>query len=220
MQPQATSATPYWSSALERTIDRTVLVGPILMVVAALMITADVRRLPGDLNWASEPEGFLGVLAAVFFVPAWIAVGRRVASAAARTGVAITLLGVVGAIGWVYPFALRLLSADLVNAGFEPGALSEVYETGGTVFSALVLLLMVWGVVVPAIAGIAILRTHVAPRWAGAALVAFPPVFVAAQGAYLAIEVTYLVACVLLLVGVAGATRGQGSPAAAGGSGR
>ena len=54
------------------------------------------------------------------------------------------------------------------------------------------------------IAGIAIIRTHVAPVWAGAAIIAWVPVFITAQAGYQWLEVTYPVANLLLLVGVAG----------------
>lgn len=201
--------TSYWSSTVEKVMSSTVLVGPALMLVASLMISADVRRLPGELDWVSEPEGTLGVFAAVFLVSTWVVIGRRVSTAAPRAGVAITMLGVAGAVGWVYPFAYRLVVADLVDAGFDADAINEVGESGGTVFTALVLPVMFLGLLVPLIAGIAILRTRVAPVWSGLALVAFAPVFVTAQAAYVLIEVIYPIACLLLVAGVAGATRGS-----------
>lgn len=199
--------TSYWCGGMEKAISRTVLIGPALMVLASLMVSADVRRLPGDLDWVSEPEGTLGVYAAAFLVSTWIVIGRLVSTAAPRTGVVITLLGVAGSVGWVYPFAYRLVVADLVDGGFDADALNEVGESGGTVFTALVLPLMFLGLLVPIIAGVAIVRTRVAPVWSGLALVAFSLVFVTAQAAYVFIEVTYPIACLLLVAGVAGATR-------------
>ena len=59
----------------------------------------------------------------------------------------------------------------------------------------------------PIIAGIAILKTKVAPAWAGVALLCFGPTLMAAQGFYAAIEVTYPLAWVFMLAAVLGILR-------------
>lgn len=184
-------------------LPKAAMVGPGLMVIAALCVSLDVKTLPGDLDWISEPEAFLGYVASIFLVATWICVGRTIAPASPRAGIAVTLLGVVAAVGWTNPFVSRLMSIDLVEQGYDPADIEEVWNNP-SLFSALAVPVTFMAFVVPLIAGVAILRTAVAPKWSGWAMIAFVPLFITAQAGYVAIRVTYLGATALLLAGVVG----------------
>jgi hypothetical protein len=95
------------------------------------------------------------------------------------------------------------MSIDLVEYGFDPNEVNEVWDNP-SLFSALTLPIVFTVFLVAIVAGIAVLTTKVAPTWAGAALIAFVPIFVMAQAGYVAIRVTYPIANALLLAGVAG----------------
>ncbi len=198
-----------WSTFFTSLLPRAAIAGPALMVVAALCVTAGLSRLPGDLDWISEPEGFFGMLAIPFLVATWAFVGRTVATRSPRTGIAITLIGAVAAAGYAFMMAIRLFSADLVLNDVSATIINDTWESDeASVWSLLTFGLMtLMNFVVALIAGIAVLKTRVAPRWAGIAFLLFPPVFITAQAAYAAIEVTYPLACVLLLAGVTGVVR-------------
>lgn len=192
-----------WSSRIGRVLTPAALVGPLLLIAAAGLVAAGVQKLPGDLDYISEPEGLLGLLAAPFLVATWIQVGRRIAERAVRTAVVVTLLGVVAAIGFSRPFAERLFLADLVEVGLDPAPLYDAIESP-TAYSAIAFLPVAAMFLVALIAGVAIVRTQVAPIWAGIAMILFVPLFITAQAAYVAIEVTYPAATILFFVGVLG----------------
>lgn len=203
-----------WSEFFMRNLPRAAILGPAFMLAGALCVSADLQLLPGDLDWISEPEGMFGMATVPFLFVTWIVVGRRIAHRAPRTGIAVTLIGALAAAGWALPMSIRLFTADLVLNDFDATALNEAWESEATVYTLLVFVLMTtMNFVVALTAGIAVLRTHVAPVWAGLALIAFVPVFITAQAAYVAIEVTYPLAAGCLLVGVAGVVRaGKDSP--------
>lgn len=195
-----------WSAFFTSLLPRAAMVGPGLMVIAALCVSFGLARLPGDLDWISEPEAFFGMLAVPFLFATWTVVGRTVADGAPRTGIAITLIGALAAAGYAFPMAIRSFSADLVLNDVAATAINDTWESDeASIFSLLIFVLMTAMLFVVAIvAGIAVLKTRVAPIWAGVAFVLFPPVFMTAQAAYVAIEVTYPLACALLLAAVVG----------------
>jgi len=203
--PTPGTATDPWSSFFGRLLPRAAVTGPVLLLLGALCVSAGIQTLPGDLDWISEPEGMLGVAAIPFLFATWVVTGRTIARRAPRAGIAVTLIGTVAAAGWAFPFVIRLFSADLVLNDFDANAINDAWEGDATVYSLLVFVCMTtMNFVVALVAGIAVLRTRVAPLWAGVALIAFVPTFMAAQGAYVAIEVLYPLAIAFLLVGVTG----------------
>lgn len=207
-----TSSTParagaaHWHASMERILQWAPLAGPAIMIGAALFVTFQIQMLPGDLDWISEPEGLIGMLAAPFLVATWIVVGRRLSEGAPRTGVVVTLLGTLAATSFVNPMASRLLSVDLVEKGADPTFVNDTWDAP-TVWSGLSVILIFTLFLVPLIAGVAILKTGTVPRWTGVAFIAFVPVFIAAQAAYAAMEVTWPLAWVVLLAAVFGVTR-------------
>ena len=206
--PSETKGADAWSSFFGRLLPVAAIAGPALMLLGALCVAFGIQTLPGDLDWISEPEGMFGMFAVPFLFATWIVAGRTIARRASRTGIAVTMIGTVAAAGWAFPFTIRLFSADLVLNDYDANAINEVWEGDTTVYSLVVFVFMtVMNFVVAITAGIAILRTRVAPIWAGIALIAFVPVFITAQAAYVAIEVTYPLAITLLLVGVVGVVR-------------
>lgn len=202
----ARAGADHWNASMARLLSWAPLAGPLIMLGAALLVSFEVQMLPGDLDWISEPEGLIGMVAAPFLVATFIVLGRRIADGAPKTGVVVTILGVVAATAFVNPMSARLFSVDLVEMGVDPVTVSEAWDAP-TVWSALSLLLIFQLFLVPIIAGVAVLRTGVAPRWAGVALLVFVPVFIAAQAAGAAIQVTWPLAWVVLTGGVYGVTR-------------
>jgi hypothetical protein len=103
------------------------------------------------------------------------------------------------------------MSIDLVDQGVDPDVVNEAWENP-TLYSALATVVTFPAFfLVPIIAGIAIVVTRVAPAWAAIALIGFGPTLMAAQGFYAAIQVTYPLAWVFMLIAVAGVLRSDRS---------
>ena len=73
-----------WAEFMNGFLPVAAVVGPALMVVAALFVAAGVETLPGDLDWISKPEALIGYLATPFFVATWVVIGRLIARARTR----------------------------------------------------------------------------------------------------------------------------------------
>lgn len=196
-----------WASFFDRALPGLAIAGPALFLVGALLAAARVQPLPGEMDWVSEPESFVGFVGTILLVVTWVEVGRRIARLSPRAGIAVTLLGVWGAFGAVSAFAWRQMSVDLVGQGADPDLVLAAWENP-TLYSALTTAVVLpFFFLAPVIAGVAVLRSRAAPAWAGLAVIAFVPAFIAAQAAYLAFPVTYPAAAGLLLLGVIGIVR-------------
>ena len=203
-------ASDVWSSFFGRVVPILAIAGPALGLFAALFVSFQVQMLPADLDWISEPESFIFYLGAIAFPATWIVIGRAISQGAARTGVAVTMLGVVGAFTGVSAAAWRHMSIDLVDQGIDPTLINQAWENP-TLFSAMATVVTFPAFfVTPIIAGVAVLKTKAAPAWVAVALIGFGPTLMAAQGFYAATEVTYPLAWALMLaatLGVRGAER-------------
>lgn len=207
----ATAPADSWSRFFGRLVPILAVVGPALALVGALFVTFQVQMLPADLDWISEPESLIFYLGAIAFPATWIVIGRVIATRAARTGILVTALGVLGAFTGVSAAAWRHMSIDLVDHGVDPNLVNEVWENP-TLYSALATLVTFPAFfLVPFVAGVAILATKVAPAWTAIALFCFGPMLMAAQGFYAAIEVTYPLAWFFMLVAVVGVLRSDHS---------
>lgn len=163
-----------WSRFFGRLVPALAVVGPVLALVGAFFVAFQVQMLPGDLDWISEPESFFIYLGAMVFPASWIVIGRAIARSAPRTGIAVTVLGVLGAFTAVSAAAWRHMSIDLIDRGVDATVVYEVWENP-TLFSALATLATLPAFfLTPIIAAIAILKTRVAPAWTGIALLGFP----------------------------------------------
>jgi len=202
-----TDPTDSWSRFFSRLIPILAVVAPALALVAALFVTLQVQMLPGELDWISEPESLFFYLGAMALPAIWIVIGRAIARSAPRTGIVVTAAGIVGAFTGVSAAAWRHMSIDLVDQGVDPGVVNEAWENP-TLYSSLATVATFPAFfLVPIIAGIAIFVSKVAPAWAAVALFCFGPTLMAAQGFYAAIEVTYPLAWVLMLIAVVGVLR-------------
>ena len=204
---QTTDPTDLWSRFFGRLVPILAVVGPALALAAALFVTLQVQMLPDDLDWISEPESLLFYLGAIAFPVTWIVIGRAIARQAPRTGIVVTIAGVLGSFTGVSAAAWRHMSIDLVDHGVDPNLVNEVWENP-TLYSALAILVTFPAFfITPIIAGIAVVRTKVAPAWTGVALLCFGPTLMAAQGFYAAIEITYPLAWIFMLSAVVGVLR-------------
>ena len=179
------------------------LLGPGSWLTATLVRAAGIGTLEGDLDWISRPEGLIAFIGAPFFVATFIFMGRRLADRAVRPGIAVTALGVLGVAPLAAISGFRLFMGTFTDAGFDPNALNEAFETLSAWDLGFFVLnsgqFLAW-----IIAGIVILRTGIAPKWAGVSLILGVLSVITGQGLYLALEVFWPLGTGLWLVGVWG----------------
>lgn len=203
----APRATPEWSTFFRRFLPFAAIAGPALFFVGALFVAADVGTLPEDLEWISRQEAVIGYFGVALLVTTWVEIGKIVSTNAPKTGIAVTLLGTLGALGALNVFARRSLSIDLVDYGFDPVELYDVWEEASTSTILTLIFTLPGFFLAPLITGGVVVAGKVGPRWAGGALLLFVPFFIMAQAAYVALPLTYALATGLLLVGVSGMVR-------------
>jgi hypothetical protein len=190
-----------WAATWERALPALAVAGPGIWFAAALVRAAGIGTLDGDLDWISRPEGFLMVLGVPFFVATFILLGRVIAQEAPRAGVAVTALGLLGIAPAGMLSSIRLSMGQFTDAGLDPKALNDAFETTSAWDLGLFLYSVSW-FVAWIIAGTIILTSGIAPRWAGACCIAGIAGIVTAQALYLALPVSWPLGTGLLTVAV------------------
>lgn len=200
-----------WAATWERALPVLAVAGPVSWFIAALIRSAGIGTLDGDLDWISRPEGFVMVLGVPCFVATFVLVGRVIAQRAPRTGVAVTALGLLGTAAAAMLSGLRLFMGQFTDAGLDPKALNDAFEATSAWDLGFFLYSVAW-FVAWIVAGIVIWRTGIAPRWAGASFIAGVAAFVTAQALYIALPVFYPLGTGLLAIGVASLARRSSQP--------
>jgi hypothetical protein len=192
-----------WSSIWERALPVLAVVGPATWLLAALVRVAELGTLPGALSWASQPEGFIMVLGVSFFAATFVMLGRRVAERSPRSGVAVTAMGMLGVAPLAAVSFIRLFMANFVAAGLDPNLLNRAFESPSLWYAGFFVLnaaqFLAW-----IIAGVSLLRSGAAPKWAAVSLILGVVSVVTAQGAYVALEVFWPLGCALWTIGAYG----------------
>lgn len=179
-----------WAVTWERALPALSVAGPGIWFIAALVRGAGIGTLDGDLDWVSRPEGFLMVLGVPFFVATFILMGRVIAREAPRAGVAVTALGLLGIAPAGMLSGIRLFMGQFTDAGLDPNTLNEAWHTTSGWDLGFFLYNTSW-FAAWIIAGTIILKSGIAPRWAGACCIAGVASIIAAQALYLALPVTW-----------------------------
>ena len=195
-----------WATTWERALPVLAVAGPGSWFVAALIRAAGIGTLDGDLDWISRPEGFIMVLGVPCFVATFLLVGRVVAERAHRAGVTVTALGLLGLASAGMLSGIRLFMGQFIDAGLDPKILNDAFETTSGWDLSFFLSNVAW-FVAWIIAGIVILRTGVASRWAGACYIAGVAAIVTAQALYVALPVFWPLGTGLLTIGVVSLAR-------------
>jgi hypothetical protein len=192
-----------WSAAWERALPYLALIGPGSWLIAALVRAAGISTLEGDLHWVSRPEGTIMTIGVPFFVATFIFMGKRVAERLPRTGIAITTLGVLGVSFLAAISGFRVFVAQFADAGLDTNTMNSAFEAG-SVWIIPIAILNVGQFLSWIIAGIAVIRTGIAPKWAGIALILGVPSLITAEAFYFMTELFWPLANVLWLLGIWG----------------
>ena len=196
-----------WAAAWRRALPIVALIGPGSWFLAALVRAAGLGTLDGELGWISAPEGVIMALGVSWFAATYVLLGLTIARRWVRTGIVVTALGLVGvgAFGGISFF--RVFMAKFTDEGLDPDAMNRAFEA-----------MHVWDIASLTnfvnfaawlVAGIAILRTAVVPRWIGVACIGGVVAILLGQGAYVALEFFWPVGTGLWLAATAGAARAR-----------
>lgn len=167
---------------------------PLMWTIAALAYAADIGRNPsGDDSWV---EGLIAVYGGIMFIPVLAALGAFVGQRRPRFGILLTVAGVFSAAGTVVPMTMRVLQKTLVDSAVDV----DVWDlTEEPVMGPIVVLALLF-IVTVACTGVALILDGRLAPWRGAAMLGFAVLFFVAQGAGVAVPLTWPIANVLLLV--------------------
>ena len=192
-----------WSAVWERTLPYLALMGPGSWLIAALVRAAGISRLEGGLDWVSRPEGTIMTIGVPFFVATFIFMGKRVAERSPKTGIVITTLGVLGVSFLAAISGFRVFVAQFADAGIDSNTMNAAFESG-SVWIIPIAILNVGQFLSWIIAGVAVIRTGIAPKWAGIALILGVPSLITAEAFYFMTELFWPLANALWLIGIWG----------------
>lgn len=204
-----------WAATWRRALPALAVVGPASWFAAALIRAAGIGTLDGGLDWISGPEGLVMSLGVSFFAATYILIGMAVAARAVRSGVAVTGLGLLGVTAFGGIAFFRTFMAKFTEEGLDPDAMNHAFEA-----------MHVWDLAAVTnfanfaawlVAGIAIIRTAVLPRWVGVCCIGGVIAVVLAQGAYVALEVLWPLGTGLWLAATVGVVRTSPRPVVLGG---
>lgn len=206
-RPAVLAGEQAWAATWLRVLPAVALIGPGSWFAGALVRATGLGTLDGELGWISAPEGVIMSLGVSWFAATYVLLGMTVARRSVRTGIVVTALGLVGvgAFGGISFF--RVFMAKFTDQGLDPDAMNQAFEathvwdiaslTNFVNFAA-------W-----LVAGVAILRTAVVPRWIGAACIGGVIAIILGQGAYIALEVLWPLGSGLWLAAMVGVARAR-----------
>jgi len=79
------------------------ILGPLLLVIGALIFAFDIGRNPNDLD--SYVEGMFGYYGFIFFIPIWVSLAGVVGRRYPRYGIVLTVHGMMSAAAANTPMA-------------------------------------------------------------------------------------------------------------------
>lgn len=172
-----------WASAFTKSLPTLAMIGPASWLLAALANTTGFGRLPGDLSWTSVPESVIMVLGSPFFIATFIYLGRTIAAYAPKTGIVVTITGLIGTAFLLFVAGYRLIVVGLSASGIASSMLNSGLEAEASV--AILTPIMFYNLfqfLAWIIVGITVIRNKMlAPWWAGLAMVLSVPSILTAQ---------------------------------------
>ena len=159
-----------WGKTIQAALPYLSLVAPASWFIGALVWTAGIGRLPGELYWVSPYEGFIMTLGSPFFVATFIFLGQIVSNRFSRTGIWVTVLGIPGVAALAITAGFRLIVSVNVEYGIDPNNISKAYNADSIWFLPFAVL-QLSGFLSFIISGIALRRTNLAPKWAAVLLI-------------------------------------------------
>ena len=193
-----------WASTFEAWLPLLALVAPLSLFLSALVRASGAGTLPGELFWISVYEAPIAGVGAAFYPATFIHIGKTIAGKFPKTGVMVTVAGVLSTSFMVFIVAYRGLVAGYVAKGIEPSLLADFMSIG-------LVPNMVYNIANFAAwvaAGVACIRGG-GPQWCGWSMLLGIVCMPIAQAVYYRIEFFYPLATGSLMLGVWGLPSGK-----------
>lgn len=162
----------------ERAIGLAFLLGPLLLIGAALMFVLGINILPDSV--ASLTEGVFGYYSAILFIVINLRLAWMLGQEAPVFGLVCAVIGLVGASAAVMAQADRVHRGTLVAAGVDPVLYQTIQDTMIPEMLAIGLTALLFPLT-PILLGIGFLRTKALPSWGALALILAGVCFAGAQ---------------------------------------
>ena len=194
-----------WATTFNQQLPKLALVGPFFFFTASIVRAFGIGTLPGEVYWISSYEGLLMTIGVPFFVATFIFMGREIATRSPKTGITVTVLGVLGTAFITFISSFRALAAVFVALGVDPKVVNDGLESEASMMwlAGLFLYNFCYFFTWP-IAGVEIIRNRVAPWWVGLAFILSIPSLITGQALYFHLEIFWPLANALWLFGVWG----------------
>jgi hypothetical protein len=201
---------PGLSSGARRAYGIAIIVAPVLMLLSTIAFITE-----GEGINEGVVGGTIGVWTAVAFVIAFIGIGRMLEPRSPRWGLAVTLLASVGFTTGV-AFNVDAVFVGLIGPELDT-AIDEAIDAGGTNLVG-IFAFIPGGWFAPVsmvVAGIALWRSQIVPRWTGALLIVGGVLFVISRPERIdALAIVSDVVIIAALIPVGLAMLGVGSESA------
>lgn len=172
--------TDRWNAGWTRALPILALVGPVSLFAASLFVASHIGMLPDKKYVHSSYEGFLITLGAPFFVATFIFLGQTLSKRFFKVGVLVTVLGILATASLVFVGSMRLIQKAFIDSGFDSNNVWAAWDN----VSFWHFPLLVQNIAAPVafiVAGIALLRTDFAPKWAAILLIVCFPTIATAE---------------------------------------
>ena len=194
----------YWNEIFNSWLPILALVAPITLFCSALIRASGVGVLPDDLDWISKYEAIVGLAGAPFGVATFIFVGRIVADEFPKTGVMVTIFGVLFTGFMVFITSFRGLAAGYVELSVDPALINEGQLP---IWVIPILIYNLLGFIAHIGAGIALIRGKSTLSWCGWSMILGIICIPIAQAFYFHLEIFYPLGTGLILLSIIGLVR-------------
>ena len=194
----------YWNEIFNSWLPMFALVAPITLFCSALIKASGVGELPGDLDWVSKYEAIVALAGAPFGVATFILVGRIVADEFPKTGVMVTIFGVLWTGFMVFITSFRALAAGYVELGVDPALINEGKLP---IWVTPILFYNFFGFIAHIGAGIALIRGKSTLSWCGWSMILGIICIPIAQVIQFHPEIFYSLGTGLILLSIIGLVR-------------
>jgi hypothetical protein len=183
---------------LRKAIGIAFILGPVLLLTAALILVSGIGMNPNDLD--SYVEGAFGFYAFLLFIPIWITLAKIIGRTYPKFGIFLTVMGTFSAAAGTVPMTNRMMQKGLTDRGID----LEIWDLmDEPLLMAVVLPTAPMFALLSALFGIGLLLTRTFDRWVGVALIAAMPPFYLAQAGGVAVTITWTLTAALYVVALA-----------------
>ncbi len=159
--------------------------GPVLLLIAALTFTLDIGRNPNDLD--SYVEGMIGFYALILFIPIFVTLAGVVGVRYPKFGIVLAALGLISPAASTGAMMGRVLQKAMTDAGID----ADIWDLYDRSIMLPVVITLPLFPIVGALIGIGLLKGRLLEPWVGIGLILTAPVFLLVQAGGEVVEIAW-----------------------------